>query len=149
MKDALSDILVIELGTVLTAPLAGMMLADMGARVIKVEHPDGGDPFRRHAGKLYSPHFVAYNRNKESIQLDLRSEEGKADLSRLIEKADVLLDNYRAGVMDRLGFGQTALKKLNPRLIQCSITGFGAEGPYRDRPCYDAVAVALSGIGSQ
>lgn len=149
MKDALSDILVIELGTVLTAPLAGMMLADMGARVIKVEHPDGGDPFRRHAGKLYSPHFTAYNRNKESIQLDLRSDEGKADLATLIAKADVLLDNYRSGVMSRLGFDDARLKDLNPRLIHCSITGFGAEGPYRDRPCYDAVAMALSGVSSQ
>ena len=149
MKDALSDILVIELGTVLTAPLAGMMLADMGARVIKVEHPEGGDPFRRHAGKLYSPHFTAYNRNKESIQLDLRSDEGKADLAKLIAKADVLLDNYRSGVMSRLGFDDAKLKALNPRLIHCSITGFGADGPYRDRPCYDAVAMALSGVSSQ
>jgi len=149
MKDALSDILVIELGTVLTAPLAGMMLADMGARVIKVEHPDGGDPFRRHAGKLYSPHFTAYNRNKESIQLDLRSDDGKADLAKLIAKADVLLDNYRSGVMQRLGFDEARLEALNPRLIHCSITGFGADGPYRDRPCYDAVAMALSGVSSQ
>lgn len=149
MKDALSDVLVIELGTVLTAPLAGMMLADMGARVIKVEHPEGGDPFRRHAGKLYSPHFLAYNRNKESIQLDLRSDEGKADLAKLIAKADVLLDNYRSGVMPRLGFDDARLQALNPRLIHCSITGFGAEGPYRDRPCYDAVAMALSGVSSQ
>lgn len=149
MKDALSDVLVIELGTVLTAPLAGMMLADMGARVIKVEHPEGGDPFRRHAGKLYSPHFIAYNRNKESIQLDLRSEQGKADLEKLLAKADVLLDNYRPGVMQRLGFDDDKLKSLNPRLIHCSITGFGPDGPYRDRPCYDAVAMAISGVSSQ
>jgi len=149
MKDALKDILVIELGTVLTAPLAGMMLADLGARVIKVEHPDGGDPFRRHAGKLYSPHFAAYNRNKESIQLNLRTEQGAADLEKLIAKADVLLDNYRSGVMERLGFDTEKLKALNPRLIYCSITGFGADGPYGERPCYDAVAVALSGIAAQ
>lgn len=149
MKDALGDILVIELGTVLTAPLAGMMLADMGARVIKVEHPEGGDPFRRHAGTLYSPHFVAYNRNKESIQLNLQSEQGKSDLAKLIVEADVLLDNYRAGVMQRLGFDDARLKELNPRLVRCSVTGFGADGPYRDRPCYDAVAMAISGIASQ
>ncbi|CAM5489751.1 CaiB/BaiF CoA transferase family protein [Eoetvoesiella caeni] len=149
MKDALDDILVIELGTVLTAPLAGMMLADMGARVIKVEHPEGGDPFRRHAGTFYSPHFTAYNRNKESMQLNLQSEEGKADLAKLIVKADVLLDNYRSGVMQRLGFDDARLKELNPRLIHCSVTGFGTDGPYRDRPCYDAVAMALSGIASQ
>ncbi|QXZ11213.1 CoA transferase [Comamonas sp. Y33R10-2] len=149
MKDALQGILVIELGTVLTAPLAGMMLADLGARVIKVEHPEGGDPFRRHAGKLYSPHFAAYNRNKESIQLDLQSESGKADLTKLIQRADVLLDNFRAGVLPRLGFSDEVLKKLNPRLVHCSITGFGAEGPYKDRPCYDAVALAISGLASQ
>ncbi|MDR0480286.1 MAG: CoA transferase [Gallionellaceae bacterium] len=149
MKDALSDILVIELGTVLTAPLAAMMLADTGARVIKVEHPAGGDPFRRHAGKLYSPHFIAYNRNKESIQLDLQTPQGKADLTKLLTRADVLLDNYRPGVMQRLGFDDARLKALNPGLIHCSITGFGSDGPYRNRPCYDAVAVALSGIASQ
>ena len=149
MKEALNDILVVELGTVLTAPLAGMMLADHGARVIKLRHPNGGGPFRRHAGELYSPHFVAYNRNKESIQLDLQSEAGKADLAKLISQADVLLDNYRHGVLQRLGFGDERLKELNPRLVQCSITGFGVGGPYQDRPCYDAVAVALSGISSQ
>src|SRR5690554_6538223 len=102
MKDALQGILVIELGTVLTAPLAGMMLADLGARVIKVEHPEGGDPFRRHAGRLYSPHFAAYNRGKESIALNLQSEEGKTDLRTLLQHADVLLENFRPGVMARL-----------------------------------------------
>jgi len=148
MKNALEGILVIELGTVLTAPLAGMMLADLGARVIKVEHPAGGDPFRRHAGKLYSPHFSSYNRNKESIQLDLQSEAGKADLLALLTRADVLLENYRPGVMARLGLTAAALKELNPRLVWCSITGFGSDGPYADRPCYDAVALGLSGLAS-
>ncbi|MFC4931515.1 CaiB/BaiF CoA transferase family protein [Massilia sp. GCM10023247] len=146
MKNALDGILVIELGTVLTAPLAGMMLADLGARVIKVEHPNGGDPFRRHAGKLYSPHFASYNRNKESIQLDLQDAAGKADLLALLARADVLLENYRPGVMARLGLTEASLKALNPRLVWCSITGFGSEGPYRDRPCYDAVALGLSGL---
>lgn len=149
MHHPLQDVLVIELGTVLTAPLAGMMLADLGARVIKVEHPNGGDPFRRHAGKLYSPHFASYNRNKESIQLDLQTEAGKADLLALLARADVLLENYRPGVMARLGLTQAALDAVNPRLVWCSITGFGAEGPYRDRPCYDAVALGLSGLASQ
>ena len=148
MKNPLEGMLVIELGTVLTAPLAGMMLADLGARVIKVEHPSGGDPFRRHAGKLYSPHFASYNRNKESIQLDLQGEAGKADLRRLLAGADVLLENYRPGVMARLGLTEAALKDINPRLVWCSITGFGTEGPYRDRPCYDAVALGLSGLAS-
>lgn len=149
MRDALTDITVIELGTVLTAPLCGMMLADLGARVIKVEHPEGGDPFRRHDGRFYSPHFAAYNRNKESIQLDLQSAAGREDLTRLVRQADVLIDNFRAGVLPRLGFTDDRLKFLNPALIHCSITGFGATGPYRDRPCYDAVATALSGLASQ
>jgi formyl-CoA transferase len=148
MNNALEGILVIELGTVLTAPLAGMMLADLGARVIKVEHPNGGDPFRRHAGKLYSPHFASYNRNKESIQLDLQDAAGRADLLALLARADVLLENYRPGVMARLGLTEAALKELNPRLVWCSITGFGAAGPYADRPCYDAVALGLSGLAS-
>ncbi|WP_338617133.1 CoA transferase [Pigmentiphaga sp. CHJ604] len=149
MKDALDGILVIELGTVLTAPLAGMMLADLGARVIKVEHPDGGDPFRGRSAQPYSPHFAAYNRNKESIQLDLRSEADMAVLQQLLRRADVLLDNYRPGVLDRLGLHQEALKSLNRRLVHCSITGFGATGPYRDHPCYDAVALGFSGLASQ
>jgi formyl-CoA transferase len=149
MSNALDDVLVIELGTVLTAPLAGMMLADLGARVIKVEHPNGGDPFRRHAGKLYSPHFASYNRNKESIQLDLQTDAGRADLLALLARADVLLENYRPGVMDRLGLTEAKLDEVNPRLVWCSITGFGTEGPYRDRPCYDAVALGLSGLASQ
>ncbi|CAN7320798.1 CaiB/BaiF CoA transferase family protein [Massilia sp. LjRoot122] len=149
MNHALDGILVIELGTVLTAPLAGMMLADLGARVIKVEHPNGGDPFRRHAGKLYSPHFASYNRNKESIQLDLQTEAGKADLLMLLARADVLLENYRPGVMARLGLTEAALAEINPGLVWCSITGFGTDGPYRDRPCYDAVALGLSGLASQ
>ncbi|MCA1246131.1 CaiB/BaiF CoA-transferase family protein [Massilia sp. MS-15] len=149
MHNPLEGILVIELGTVLTAPLAGMMLADLGARVIKVEHPNGGDPFRRHAGKLYSPHFASYNRNKESIQLDLQNESGRADLLALLARADVLLENYRPGVMARLGLTQDTLDAVNPRLVWASITGFGAQGPYRDRPCYDAVALGLSGLASQ
>ena len=105
MQDVLSALLVVELGTMVTAPLAGMMLSDMGARVIKVELPETGDPFRAHGGGRYSPPFVAYNRGKESVQLDLRSPEGLANLKRLLERADVVLENFRPGVMARLGFG--------------------------------------------
>lgn len=148
MTQPLDGILVIELGTMITAPLAGMMLADLGARVIKVEHPKGGDPFRAYRGDLYSPHFSAYNRNKESIQLDLQSESGQDKLHRLLRRADVLLDNYRPGVLERLRLDDETLEKLNPRLIRCSITGFGATGPYRDRPAYDSVGIAMSGLAS-
>ena len=148
MTQPLDGILVIELGTMITAPLAGMMLADLGARVIKVEHPKGGDPFRAYRGDLYSPHFSAYNRNKESMQLDLQSEAGQDKLHRLLRKADVLLDNYRPGVLDRLRLDDETLEQLNPRIVRCSITGFGDSGPYRDRPAYDSVGIAMSGLAS-
>lgn len=148
MARILDGIRVIELGTMITAPLAGMMLADLGADVIKVERPDGGDPFRSFRGGLYSPHFVAFNRNKRSVTLDLQSPDGKAKLKGLLSGADVLLENFRQGVMDRLGFGSSDLQRDFPRLITCSITGFGAGGPYANRPAYDAVAGALSGLAS-
>ena len=148
MTAVLKGVRVVDLGTMITAPLAGMMLADHGADVIKVEHPQGGDPFRSFRGGLYSPHFVAYNRGKRSIKLDLRSEDGRAILLKLIAGADVLIENYRAGVMDRLGLTADVLQAANSRLIHCSITGFGASGPYKARPAYDTVGLALSGIAS-
>jgi formyl-CoA transferase len=148
MTAVLQGVRVVELGTMITAPLAGMMLADLGAEVTKVEHPLGGDPFRSFRGGLYSPHFVAYNRGKRSIRLDLRKDEGRAVLLKLIARADILIENYRAGVMTRLGLGADALQSANPKLIHCSITGFGASGPYNERPAYDSVGLALSGIAS-
>ena len=144
----LSGIKVVELGTMITAPLAGMVLADLGADVLKIEPPNGGDPFRSFRGGLYSPHFVAYNRGKRSMKLDLRSDDGKSVFKKLLAGADILIENYRAGVMDRLGLGTAALAEANPRLIHCSITGFGKDGPYSSRPAYDSVGLALSGIAS-
>jgi formyl-CoA transferase len=148
MTEVLKGVRVVELGTMITAPLAGMMLADLGAEVIKVEHPDGGDPFRSFRGGHYSPHFVAYNRGKRSIKLDLRTEAGRSILLKLLGRADVLLENYRVGVMERLGLGADALTAATGKLIHCSITGFGATGPYSARPAYDSVGLALSGIAS-
>ena len=148
MTQVLKGVRVVDLGTMITAPLAAMMLADLGADVIKVEHPEGGDPFRSFRGGHYSPHFFAYNRGKRGIKLDLRQEEGREVLRKLIAQADILMENYRTGVMERLGFGRDALMELNPRLIHCSITGFGATGPYSARPAYDSVGLALSGISS-
>jgi crotonobetainyl-CoA:carnitine CoA-transferase CaiB-like acyl-CoA transferase len=148
VTEVLKGVRVIELGTMITAPLAGMMLADLGAEVIKVEHPQGGDPFRSFRGGFYSPHFVAYNRGKRSIKLDLRNDAGREVLDRLLARADILIENYRAGVMERLGLGSDVLAAKNARLIHCSITGFGASGPYSGRPAYDSVGLALSGIAS-
>lgn len=148
MTEVLKGIRVIELGTMITAPLAGMILADFGADVVKVERPDGGDPFRSFRGGLYSPHFVAFNRNKRSVALDLQTEAGRASLRALLSDADVLIDNYRSGVMDRLGFSAEFIQSEYPKLIWCSITGFGGDGPFAGRPAYDAVAGALSGLAS-
>lgn len=148
MTAVLQGVKVVDLGTMITAPLAAMMLADLGASVVKVENPQGGDPFRSFRGGLYSPHFVAFNRGKRSITLDLRRPEGRNVLLKLLAEADVLVENYRSGVMDRLGLSRTVLQEINPRLIHCSITGFGASGPYSGRPAYDMVGQALSGIAS-
>lgn len=139
---------VIELSTMITAPLAGMLLADMGADVIKIERPGGGDPYRSFRGGEYSPHFCSYNRNKRSMELDLRSDEGLATLKKLLKTADVLLDNFRPGVLTRLGLDDAQLAEINARLVRCSISGFGSDGPYANRPAYDAVAQALSGMSS-
>lgn len=126
-----------------------MMLADMGAEVIKVEPPPHGDDSR-----LWGPPFVggistyfhSVNRNKKSVGLNLKTESGRAVLWKLIDKADVLLENFRPGVLDGLGFGYATISKKHPRLVYCSISGFGQTGPYRDRPGYDVVAQGESGL---
>ena len=143
----LEGIRVFELGAFITAPLAAMMLADLGADVIKVESPDG-DPFRRGHGGTYGATFLAYNRNKRSLVLDLNEAPAQQTLVQLLARADVLVDNFRPGVLARMGLDPAALAARNPRLVHCSITGFGATGPYRDRPAFDAVGQALSGIAS-
>ncbi len=145
---ALKNVRIVELTAVITGPLAGQMLADLGADVVKIENPDSGDMFRNWRGGLYSSQFLAYNRNKRSVTLNLRNADGRDVFLRLIETADVLLENFRPGVMERLGLGLDALRARNPKLIYCSITGFGEDGPYRHRPAYDAVAQSLSGVSS-
>jgi len=145
----LSGVRVVESAGFITGPYCGQLLADLGADVIKVESPDGGDPFRSFAGSLYSPHFLAYNRNKRSVALDLRSERGKLVMRKLLERADVFVENFRPGVMDRLGFSYETVRGWNPRLIYCSISGMGRSGPYVERPAYDTVGQALSGMLSQ
>jgi crotonobetainyl-CoA:carnitine CoA-transferase CaiB-like acyl-CoA transferase len=122
-----------------------MMLADLGADVIKVESPEG-DPYRSYQGDQYSPHFQAYNRNKRSIAFDLKQPAERAVFDGLVREADVFIQNFRPGTAARLGAGSDRLKAINPRLIYTSISGFGASGPYAERPSYDSVAQALSGF---
>jgi crotonobetainyl-CoA:carnitine CoA-transferase CaiB-like acyl-CoA transferase len=141
----LSGIRVVEQGTFITGPCAGMMLADLGADVIKVESPSG-DPYRSYQGGQFSPHFQAYNRNKRSLALDLNQASDRAAFESLVRDADVYIQNFRPGTAERLGAGVRRLHEINPRLVYCSISGFGSSGPYVDRPSYDSVAQALSGF---
>jgi crotonobetainyl-CoA:carnitine CoA-transferase CaiB-like acyl-CoA transferase len=145
MSKPLSGIRVVEQGTFITGPCAGMLLADLGADVIKVEAPSG-DPYRAYQEGLFSPHFQAYNRNKRSLVLDLGKAGDRGVFDQLIQSADVYIQNFRPGAAERLGAGAGRLRELNPRLVYASISGFGARGPYAERPSYDSVAQALSGF---
>ncbi|MCD0502716.1 CaiB/BaiF CoA transferase family protein [Bordetella petrii] len=146
MGKVLDGVRVIEQGTFITGPAAGMMLADLGADVIKVEQPGGGDPFRAFKGGLYSPHYQTYNRNKRSIELDSKDEKDAQVFDALIQDADVYIQNFRPGTAERLGAGEARLRELNPRLVYCAISGFGQTGPAAARPAYDTVAQAASGF---
>jgi crotonobetainyl-CoA:carnitine CoA-transferase CaiB-like acyl-CoA transferase len=145
LAGVLSGIRIVEQGTFITGPCAGMMLADLGADVIKIESPEG-DPYRAYQGGQYSPHFQAYNRNKRSLALDLKSAADRALFDTLATQADVFIQNFRPGTAARLGAGAARLQAMNERLVYCSISGFGSSGPYVDRPSYDSVAQALSGF---
>jgi crotonobetainyl-CoA:carnitine CoA-transferase CaiB-like acyl-CoA transferase len=123
-----------------------MLLGDLGADVVKVEQPGTGDPFRAFKDGLYSPHYQTYNRNKRSITLDTKDPGDRDVLDALIADADVYIQNFRPGVADKLGVGAARLRALNPRLVYCSISGFGATGPAANRPAYDTVAQAASGF---
>ncbi len=146
----LAGIRVIDLTRILSGPFCTMLLGDMGADVIKIEDPDGGDAVR-HAGvevEGLSWYFASFNRNKRSVVLDLRSDEGRQHLARLLEDADVLVENFRPGVLDRMGFDAERLAALNPRLVVASINGYGSSGPYASRPAFDFVIQAMSGFMS-
>ena len=144
----LDGVRVVELGGFIAGPYAGMLLGELGADVIKVESPGQGDPFRGWGDDGYSAHFQAYNRNKRSLTLNLRTDKGREIFYRLIASVDVVIENFRPGVPERLGVDYPTLSARNHRLIYCSISGFGQQGPYRDRPSYDTVAQALSGLSS-
>ena len=146
----LQGIRVVDLTRILSGPFCTMFLADMGAEVIKIEDPKGGDPVRQQgeAPNGYSFYFASFNRNKRSITLDLRAPEGKEILRELLKTADVVVNNYRPGIMDKMGFGREALSQIKPDLVSCNVTGFGLDGPYADRPSFDFVAQAMSGFMS-
>jgi crotonobetainyl-CoA:carnitine CoA-transferase CaiB-like acyl-CoA transferase len=143
--EVLKGVRVLEQGTFITGPACGMLLGDLGADVIKVEQPGTGDPFRAFKGGLYSPHFQTYNRNKRSITLNPKQAADRDKLHALVKTADVYIQNFRPGVAEQLGVGEQQLREVNPRLIYCSISGFGATGPSANRPSYDTVAQAASG----
>ena len=148
----LSDLLVVDLSRALAGPYATLLLGDLGARVIKVEHPRGdesrayGPPFVGPEGSQESTYFLSANRNKESLVLDLKDEDDRDVLAELLSRADVLVENFRSGVLDRLGFPTDRLDALNSRLITLSITGFGADGPDAGRPGYDQILQGEGGF---
>jgi len=154
-KGPLSGILVIDLTRVLAGPYAALLLAEMGARVIKVEPPVKGDdsrsigPFvKTKSGGTKSGYFMSVNRGKESIALDLKADGDRKIFEALLSRADVLVENYRGGTMEKLGYGYDALKEKYPKLIYAGVSGFGHTGPYSHRPAYDMVVQAMGGVMS-
>jgi len=143
----LSGIRVLDLTRVLSGPFCTALLGDLGADVLKVEAPEGDSIRGQGAMKDgLSTYFAQFNRNKRSIVLDLRTPQGKEVLARLIARSDVLVENFRPGVLARMGFTDERLRELRPSLVTCAINGFGSSGPYRDRPAFDFIAQALSGF---
>jgi formyl-CoA transferase len=150
-EQPLSDVRVIDLSRVLAGPYCTMMLADLGAEVIKVERPGHGDDTRQFGPPWAggeSAYYLSVNRNKKGITLNLKSEKGREILRELACQADMLVENWRVGTMEGWGLGYEALRTLNPGLIYCAITGYGQNGPYRDRPGYDFIIQAQGGIMS-
>ncbi len=145
----LSGLKVLDLSRVVSGPFCTMLLADLGADVVKVEAPDG-DPSRVTGivGAGENPYFVNLNRNKRTITIDMKPERGKEIVRRMAKASDVLVENFRPGVMDRLGLGYPALSALNPSLIYAAVSGFGKTGPYKGRPAFDFIAQAMSGFMS-
>jgi crotonobetainyl-CoA:carnitine CoA-transferase CaiB-like acyl-CoA transferase len=151
MKQALAGLKVIDFSQLLQGPYATQMLGDLGADVIKIERYGSGDIYRgmtffnKWIADDESPCFMAWNRNKRSIAIDMKKEEGKKIILQLIEQADIVVENFRPGVMERLGYGYAALKKINPKIIYCSASGWGSDGPYLKRPGQDLLVQSVSG----
>jgi crotonobetainyl-CoA:carnitine CoA-transferase CaiB-like acyl-CoA transferase len=151
MNPPLNGIRVLDLTHVLAGPFCTQILGDLGAEVIKIERPGVGDPTRRmppHTMKDQSAYFMALNRNKKSLTLDLKAPEGREIFYGLIRKADVVMNNFTPGTMEKLGLGYEDLKKINPKIVWASVTGYGQTGPYRERPSYDIIVQAMGGAMS-
>ena len=155
LKGPLSGVRVLEFGQIAAGPFAGSLLADLGADVVKVENPAGGDGMRtwpplspNEAGEIFSENFASVNRNKRSIAVDLKDAAGVQHLKKLATVADVVVENFRAGVLKRLGLGYEALKPENPRLVYCSISGYGQTGPYSGKGAFDVTVQGMSGLMS-
>jgi crotonobetainyl-CoA:carnitine CoA-transferase CaiB-like acyl-CoA transferase len=146
MAQPLTGYRVIDHGEFITAPYTAMLLGDLGAEVIKIERPGGGDRFRSFEKGLYGPQFQAFNRSKKSIVLDLETETDRDTLRALLRSADVYVQNFRPGAAERMGFGPDDVRAIAPRVVYCAISGFGPDGPYATRPAYDTVGQALSGF---
>jgi len=150
MASPLEGLVILDMTRFLSGPFCTMLLGDMGASVIKVEPPEVGDDTRAWAPFIggQGSYYLSTNRNKKSLCVDTRKEEGNQLLRRMVGKADVFVENFKPGLMDRLGLDFKSLIALNPRLIYCSISGFGQTGPYRDRPGYDQILQGMSGLMS-
>src|ERR671919_1083406 len=148
ISGALEGTVAIDVSGHVAGPYAGSLLGDLGCEVIKVELPDGGDTHRGRNPKYegYGPSFRALNRNKKSVTLNLREKKAREILLQLLERADILIENFRPATRKRLGLDYEKLSKLNPKLIHCSISGYGQSGPYRDKPGFDTIGQALSGM---
>ncbi len=148
MKQPLEDIKVLDLSRVFAGPAGSMILGDLGADVIRIEHPDGTDSMRDWGPFVNeeSTYFLAANRNKRSVTLNLKEEKGKELFRKLVENADVILENFKTGTMDRMGLGYEEVKKINDKIIYCSVTGYGQTGPMNEEPGFDPVIQAISGV---
>jgi crotonobetainyl-CoA:carnitine CoA-transferase CaiB-like acyl-CoA transferase len=151
MKQPLDGVRIIDLTRMLTGGYAAMLLGDLGAEVIKIEAPGKGDPLRQmppHFVKGESAYFLSISRNKKSVTLDLRTDEGREIFYKLVKKADVVFDNFRPGILDKLKVNYEILKEINPGIVCCSISSYGQTGPFKDGPGFDLVIQALSGMMS-
>lgn len=151
MSGPLSEVRILDLSRMLSGPYGSMVLGDLGAEVIKIEEPEGGDRTRTmgpQAGEGQSAYFISINRNKKSLTLDLKKEKGRQIFYELVKKSDVVFDNFRPGVLERFGCDYETLKKINPRIVSCSISAYGHTGPDKDQPGFDLILQARGGAMS-